>query len=367
MNYVKYNRSLVMLEEQSSQFAAKESAPSKGYLKVETGNNKGAIRCTVQNLKFYEKGDYIYKLILFGKKGERTIHTIIGNLVVNRQGNGETYFRFLPLDIDGKGNTYHNYSTAIVAAASTKDDKESLHPVLKGVTVSNAEPFQSELIQVEEESEDEEKDEFDNIINKIDEIVEEVEEVLQSETASEELPHDEADEIAEAAELAEDAEDAETAETSREENISKKIYNNFYNEYILNACAHTCRVAEFYEDIIPFDKDKTGARWKKIVNITNLPIVSPGAHYFATQYHHYIFGAKADENGVATKFYFGIPGRLLTEEQPDGGKSGFTYWQPIRGADPVTEDYRKGEYTNRNVYGYWIVAVNGKTGNIEEV
>jgi hypothetical protein len=64
---------------------------------VETGNNKGALRCIVQNLRYFEKGDYIYKLILFGKKGERTIHAIMGNLLVNRQGNGEPISVSFPL------------------------------------------------------------------------------------------------------------------------------------------------------------------------------------------------------------------------------------------------------------------------------
>lgn len=355
MNYVKYNRSFVMMEEQGSQFAGKESVPIKGYLKVETGNNKGALRCVVQNLRYFDKGDYIYKLILFGKKGERTIHTIIGNLVINKQGNGESYFRFLPLDMDGKGNTYHNYTTAIIAAASTKDDREPLHPVLKGVTFSEVEPFQSELFQIDEEMESGQSSEIDDIISKIDKIVGEVEQTLQEEAVTdEEISFREE---AEAANLKED----------KERNVTKKTYNSFYNEYVLNACAHTCRIAEFYEDINPFDKDRTGARWKKIVNITNLPLVSPGAQYFATQYRHYLFGARPDEKGIATKFFFGIPGRFLDEEQPDGGRSGFTYWQPIRGAAPVFESYRKGESANRNAYGYWIVAVDGKTGNIEEV
>jgi len=354
MNYVKYNRSFIMMEEQGSQFAAKESAPIKGYLKVETGNNKGALRCVVQNLRYFDKGDYIYKLILFGKKGERTIHTIIGNLAINKQGNGEAYFRFLPLDVDGKGNSYHSYTTAIIAAASTKDDREPLHPVLKGVTFSEVEPFQSELFQIEEEIESGQSSEIDEIISKIDKIVGEGEQTLQEEEDPEENSF---------------RQEAEAANLKQEKEtvITKKTYNNFYNEYVLNACAHTCRVAEFYEDITPFDKDRTGARWKKIVNITNLPLVSPGAHYFATQYRHYLFGAKPDDMGIATKFFFGIPGRFLDEEQPDGGRSGFTYWQPIRGADPVFESYRKGESANRNAYGYWIVAVDGKTGNIEEV
>ena len=405
MNDVKYNRSFVMMEEQNNQFSAKESAPIKGYLKVETGNNKGAMRCAVQNLRYFEKGDYIYKLIFFGKRGERTIHTVVGNLMVNRQGNGETYFRFQPLDMDGKGNSYHNFSTAIVAAASTTNEKEPLHPVLKGVTVGEAEPFQSELVPIDEELEREDK-EMDDILSKIDKIVEEVEEALQKDASPEEAnkveerlekvlrdklgrnepegPEELAEaDLAEESELFQNSERLQAARNTQQplaaepfqradeapanQTVSKKVYNDYYNEYILSACAHTCRVAEFYEDVTPFEKDKTGARWKKIVNITNLPLVSPGAHYFATQYHHYIFGAKADESGMATKFFFGIPGRFLDEEQPDGGKSGFTYWQPIRGANPVFEGYRKGERASRNTYGYWIVAIDAKTGNIEEV
>jgi len=452
-----------MMEEQSNQFAAKESAPIKGYLKVETGNNKGAIRCAVQNLRYFEKSDYIYKLILFGKKGERTIHTIIGNLLINRMGNGETYFRFQPLDIDGKGNPYHYYSTAIIAAASTKNEKEPLHPVLKGVTFSEGEPFQSELTPIEQWEEKGKSKEMDDLIGKIDRIIEEVQEALERDSSPEsvmraeekleqvlkgKIPADDEYETAAATdeipavlpeiikptlETEQAAGIKPTLETEpvagikqmqeraqgvrimpvreREQTagiiptadiepvqpkecagslepesvdekksaagefeaapshdqLSKKTYNNYYNEYVLNACAHTCRMAEYYEDVTPFDRDKTGARWKKIVNITNLPLVSPGAHYFATQYHHYLFGAKADEKGMATRFYFGIPGRFLDEEQPDGGKSGFTYWQPIRGAAPVFEGYHKGERASRNIYGYWIVAVNAKTGYIEEV
>ncbi len=348
MNYVRYNRSFVMMEEQNNQFSERESLPIKGYLKVETGNNKGALRCTVQNLRHYENSDYIYKLILFGKKGEKTIHTIIGNLLVNGQGNGETYFRFLPLDVDGKGNAYHYFTTAIIAAASTKDDREPLHPVLKGVTFSEGEPFQSELFQVEDKPGEGRREEEDIA-------------AVPREEAAAHQPN-------EAEEVAAHQPDKEAEEVAQEERvITKKAYNGFYNEYILNACIHTCRIARFYEDVNPFEKDRTEARWKKIVNITNLPLVSPGAHYFATQYRHYIFGAKANEKGAASRFYFGIPGRFLDEEQPDGGKSGFTYWQPIRSEEPVSETGGTGGRANRNAYGYWIVAVDAKSGNIEEV
>jgi hypothetical protein len=272
--------------------------------------------------------------------------------------------------MDGKGNAYHSFTTAIIAAASTMDDKEPLHPVLKGATISEEEPFQSELFQVEEEIEDGQSSDIDEIINEIDKITEELEETLLDEPFREApaaAAGPKAPAVPPQADNAAEVPSTPQAENAEERIVSKRTYNNFYNEYILSACAHTCRVAEFYEDAAPFERDRTGARWKKIVNIANLPLVSPGAHYFATQYRHYIFGAKPDEKGYATKFFFGIPGRFLDEEQPDGGRSGFTYWQPIRGADPVFESYRKGERSNRNAYGYWIVAVDGKTGNIEEV
>lgn len=363
MNYVKYNRSFVMMEEQGNQFAARETAPIKGYLKVETGNNKGALRCAVQNLRFYEKGDYIYKLILFGKKGEKTIHTIIGSLLVNRQGNGETYFRFQPLDIDGKGNCYHHFSTAIVAAASTKDDKEPLHPVLKGITVSSDEPFQTELVEVD----DQDEDQAEQLIGEIEKSHEETsfegkreESILEMESEQKETAEKRPEEATQKR--------SEEAAEEKSASVMKKSYNRFYNDFILNSCAHTCRVAEFYEDVNPFDRDKTGAKWKKIINITSLPLVSPGAHYFATQYHHYLFGAKADENGMAERFFFGIPGRFLDEEQPDGGQSGFTYWQPIRGVEVHDTMNTKADYqTRKTSYGYWILAIDSKTGNIEEV
>jgi hypothetical protein len=392
-----------MMEEQNDKFAAKGSAPVKGYLKVETGNNKGAMRCAVQNLNYYPKRDYVYKLILFGKKGEKTIHTIIGNLLVNRQGNGETYFRFQPLDIDGKGNPYHYFSTAIIAAASTVDPNESLHPVLKGVIFEENRPFQGELSEMNsEEDEEEETEEVIHDEKKKDEelVAAEPKVAGEEETETDMTPQPEqvasdseeidsqlgqvaydAEEIdAQPDQVASDVEeiDAEPEQSAAPEKegpraatedrrIEKKVYNDFYNRYILNACAHTCRVAEYHEDVMPFSKDRTGARWKRMVNVANLPLVSPGAHYFATQYRHYIFGAKADENGVAIKYYFGIPGRFLPEEQPDGGHSGFTFWQPIIGAEDLVEGAGNNIKNRRSAYGYWIVAVDAKTGNIEEV
>lgn len=375
MNFVKYNRTFVMMEEQTKDFSAKE-APVKGYLKVETGNNKGALRCVVQNLKYYTRGEYIYKLIFFGKKHGMTIHTVLGSLIVNRSGNGETYFRFNPLDMDGKGNSYDDFTIAIVAAASGTNDKEALHPVLKGVTRNEISSFRQE-----ERITDDRKDNSAEEKVRLKEYRKYEEEKFRQLREKEEKDKIIYEKQKRTKDFCSEVEKAEAADSIREEkeeliNILKKeaeksakhekiapqkdkpraVYNSFYNDYLLQFCGYTCKVAGYYEEVMPFENDLTGARWKKIQNVASLPLVSPGAHYFATQYRHYLFGAKPDPNGLAEEYLFAIPGRFTQEEQPDGGRSGFVFWQPVVGAPK-----------DKSSYGYWIVAVDARTGDILEV
>jgi len=318
MSYKKYARTFVMMEGQTADFAARE-APVKGYLKIETGNNKGALRCVVQNLKYYSSGDYIYTMILFGKNEDRTVNAVLGSLSVNRYGNGETYFRFDPLDMDGKGSRYDDFSVAVVAAVSGSNKKEPLHPVLKGAMKKN-----------DDESE-------------------------KSESWEEKY----------GVQLVMKQQEGLMEEEQKQEKVKQKpaIYNSFYNEYLLQFCGYTCKAANYYEDVFPFEKDLTGARWKRIQNIASLPLVSPGAHFYATQYRHFLFGAKPDSDGIACRYFFAVPGRFVQEEQPDGGRSGFVFWQPVAGA-PSSEILNKGR--PEAGYGYWIVAVDAATGDIIE-
>ncbi|WP_206460310.1 hypothetical protein [Anaerovorax sp. IOR16] len=350
MNYMRYHRDVLMLEEQTSDFCAKAGAV-RGHLKIETGSNKGALRCQVQNLRYYPRGDYVYKLIFFGKKNERTIHAIIGTLMINKNGTGETYFRFHPRDVDGKGNEYADFSTAIVAAVSSFDEKEPLHPILKGETGNLPAPSiqkEDSLVRVANTQIDEK--ESSKAENKM-EGKERVNTEKKSEEKSKEVNVENSIEFAEN-QIAEG--------TKKEETVQKEIappnFNRFYNEYLLYACGHMCRVSEFYEEVNPFSEDLTGARWKKIKNVGSLPLVSPGAQYFSTQYRHYLFGAKGNSQGFAERYFFAIPGRFTEVEKPDGGKSGFTYWQPMYGAS-----------REKNEYGYWIVEINAENGDVLEI
>lgn len=127
-----HKKSFIMLEEQNRSFALDKNQPIKGYLKLQTGAGRGSIRAGVENLKCFERGSYIYKLILFGRKKEKTIYSIMGNLLISTSGRGETYFRMNPLDMDGKGNSLEAFTVAIIVAVSIANHREPLHPVLEG-------------------------------------------------------------------------------------------------------------------------------------------------------------------------------------------------------------------------------------------
>ena len=47
MEYMRYSRAVIVLEEKDREFADKPGEEMKGYLRVETGNNRGAFRCVM--------------------------------------------------------------------------------------------------------------------------------------------------------------------------------------------------------------------------------------------------------------------------------------------------------------------------------
>ena len=54
-------------------------------------------------------------------------------------------------------------------------------------------------------------------------------------------------------------------------------------------------------------------------------------------------------------------------EQPDSGRSGFTFWQPILGMEKIQQDTSLPLQQRRDqTYGYWIASISRRTGKIEE-
>ena len=103
----------------------------------------------------------------------------------------------------------------------------------------------------------------------------------------------------------------------------------------------------------PFSRSVLDCSWKKIVNTARMPVLSAQAAGLCSRYRHFIFAE------TENYYYIGIPGRKLKTEQPEQGRSGFSLWQPVEGAEDIADE--------KEAYGYWICAINKNNGEIEEI
>lgn len=348
MNYIKYSRSFIILEDKESNFRQTSQA-IKGHVKVEFKNNYGTLKCTIQNLKYYSNGDYFYKLYLFGKKDNETIFTNSGTLYIDKFGKCSHTYKFNAQNIDGKNNGFFDYSLVAIIAAPNKDvlNDEEIYPVLTG---------QIRMNHSEEEPPFNLEDHMNN--NHV--------------SAASFSPENSSEEDVPSYVLS----DSTNIKLSHE----KFDMSTYFNHYIRTVSSNLGNILPFYPEIMPFEKDKIGCKWWKVMNVMSIPFINTSqlqsypeylkpyssskenlrdfpasCHDLIYKYQHYIFGIESEDNHI-TFYYYGIPGRYLSEEQPDRGDSGFKYWQPLQGSEK-----KKGDY------GYWIISVKADTGELENL
>ncbi len=110
-----------------------------------------------------------------------------------------------------------------------------------------------------------------------------------------------------------------------------------------------------------FASDETSSKWHKETDVEILKKFCREGYPMAKKYGHFIIG-----NG-REKSYIGIPGRFMLEEQPAGGNTGFTLWQPLRGGEEMYPSLEAMDgKTAELVYGYWIACIDDETLEISE-
>lgn len=110
-----------------------------------------------------------------------------------------------------------------------------------------------------------------------------------------------------------------------------------------------------------FTSDETASVWHRENNTEILKSFCREGYAMARKYGHFIVGTSQNEN------YIGIPGRFLIEEQPAGGKTGFTLWQPLRGGEELYNSLDDiGGEEAESIYGYWIACIDADTLQIYE-
>ena len=111
-----------------------------------------------------------------------------------------------------------------------------------------------------------------------------------------------------------------------------------------------------------FTRDETGAEWHRQTNLELLQHFCREGYAQARRHGHFLTGTCGE------KAFIAVPGRFLLEDQPAGGKTGFTLWQPLRGGEELYRDLEDmDEETARQVFGYWIAALDSRTLEISEV
>lgn len=288
MDISKTTKNPIVLKEENKKYAMNPDKEMRGYVKLELDEEKSLIIVIMDNIKFFPSGEYVYKLLFAGTKNEKRCYHMVGNISLSAYGKGEASFRVNPADLDGNGIALSDFSVIIVAAMSTVNGREALHPVLKGefsipsISSTNAAP-------------------------------------------------------------------------------TPKDYSPFYNRFVLENCIELAKLQNNFADIVPFQDTLSDVKWKKVTECQRFPMIAPGAGGPMEKYGHFLFGWQE------THYFLAIPGRFFPEEQPDSGKSGFVYWQPIIGMEKEPEDKTIPiEERRKNIYGYWIAAINRYNGHIEE-
>ncbi|QZY55356.1 hypothetical protein [Crassaminicella profunda] len=131
MDKKRYRRYFIILDPEDDGFENKQGKKSKGYAKIETKNGKGVLSEYIQNMKYFDDAEYIYRGYLIGTKQGKQIYADNGTFMIDKNGKGELIWKFDPENVDGQGNTIRDFNViAIVAESSEQRDKGRAAPLV---------------------------------------------------------------------------------------------------------------------------------------------------------------------------------------------------------------------------------------------
>ncbi|MCT4619474.1 MAG: hypothetical protein N4A62_08780 [Marinisporobacter sp.] len=472
MDQKRYRRYFIILDQEDSGFENKQGKKTKGYAKLETKNGKGVLSQYVQNMKYFDDGEYIYRGYLIGTKGNKQMYTDSGTFVIDKNGKGELVWRFDPENVDGQGNSIKDFNViAIIAESVEQRDKVTVAPlvgfidkkkvdwkhILKnrykkeesleenmrtGKVVQEKQLSNEEVndTSVKEETIDAEKEEnIEEDIKKEEEVKEDTAETLkrgdieavveekdveekdiESQKKEEEVGEKEKFEIKDTQDIEKKVNDIDTKalkEAVVEEQTSESIQNTeeikeekvktenftedyrckkekeqhehlnygqmkyydcknpyqYYQQYSKMIYGYVENILKYHKEVEPFKKNIGKCKWWKIDSsrqtlyrnflpfygyVNNMYCYYPYRNYIGCppqiyKYKHYIFGIMGDEKNEPVYYLYGVPGRFMLNEQPYEGMTGFVYWHPI-----------EKKKTEKGDYGYWILHIDAKTGNV---
>lgn len=114
-------------------------------------------------------------------------------------------------------------------------------------------------------------------------------------------------------------------------------------------------------DIRPFYHDATSAHWKKVLDWSDFPILSPGSETPVKVYGHFLWGWND------THYFVAVPGRFLACRAAGQRQIRFHLLAADPGMEKIQQDTSLPLQQRRDqTYGYWIASISRRTGKIEE-
>lgn len=144
MNYSRFKRRYILLENPAPEFSTKQAL--KGHARLETGNNRGNLRIGIQNL--IEEQENEYEILLAGGKDHDFFTACMGKLLTDSNTYGSYACSFNPNDVDGKGHPLHDFHTLIITAQ--KKQQTPLYVIRANLT-KIAYPITNDMLQDQEQ------------------------------------------------------------------------------------------------------------------------------------------------------------------------------------------------------------------------
>jgi len=110
----RYKRYFIILDNEDMGFAKDDKNLPKGYVKMEVRNGKGTLGVYLQDLKYFENGEYIYRNYLIDTKEEDYVD--MGSIMVDKKGKGEHKKKLDPDNVEGTGKKIEDFDIVAIVA-----------------------------------------------------------------------------------------------------------------------------------------------------------------------------------------------------------------------------------------------------------
>lgn len=133
MDSKKYRRYFVILGEEDEGYGIQSSKSPKGYTKIEVKNGKGVLTHFIQNIKFFNDAEYVYRSYLISTRNNSFKYVDNGILKVDENGKAELKWEFDSESVDKKHTSITEFNIVVIIAQYTKDShRKSLIVPLSG-------------------------------------------------------------------------------------------------------------------------------------------------------------------------------------------------------------------------------------------